>query len=110
MSLCLVRSPLRLAEERIFLCFSALLCTCIISEGFPTSGNDRIRNKRVEDIRKPVFPVVYAIGYFNFFTLFEAVDKSMSADKVELINVAFLLENTPIKVIYIELPEFRTSE
>ena len=69
-----------------------------------------ILKNRVEDIRKPVFPVVYDIRYFHFFTLFEAVDKSMSADKVELINVAFLPKNTPIKVIYIELPEFRTFE
>ena len=34
----------------------------------------------------------------------------MSADIVELIYVAFLPKNTPIKVIYIELPEFKNLQ
>ena len=59
-------------------------------------------------ISESLYVPVYDIRYFHFFTLFEAVDKSVSADKVELINVAFLPKNTPIKVIDIELPEFRT--
>ncbi len=44
------------------------------------------------------------------FSLLESIYKFMSANKIELIDVAFLLKNTPIKVIYIELPEFRTLE
>ena len=44
------------------------------------------------------------------FSLLESIDKFMSANKIELIDVTFLLKNTPIKVIYIELPEFRTFE
>jgi hypothetical protein len=41
-------------------------------------------------------------------TLPESIDESMSTDKIKLINVAFLLKNTPIEVVYIKLPEIRT--
>ena len=69
-----------------------------------------ILKNRIEDIRKLVLPVVYDIRDFHLFSLLESIDKFMSADKIEFIDVAFLLKNTPIKVIYIELPEFRTFE
>jgi hypothetical protein len=39
--------------------------------------------------------------------LLEPIDELMRADKIELINVAFLLKNTPVKVIYIKLQEIR---
>ena len=34
----------------------------------------------------------------------------MSTDKIKLIDAAFLLKNTPIEVINVKLPEFRTFE
>lgn len=41
-------------------------------------------------------------------TLPESIYEFMRTDKIKLINVAFLLENTPIEVVYIKLPEIRT--
>lgn len=62
----------------------------------------------IEDIRKLVLLVVYDIRDFHLFSLLETIDKFMSTDKIKLIDVAFLLKNTPIEVVYIKLPEFRT--
>ena len=57
-----------------------------------------------------VLPGVYDIRYIYLFSLLESIDKFMSTDKIKLIDVAFLLKNAPIEVIYIKLPEFRTFE
>lgn len=69
-----------------------------------------ILENSIEYIRKLVLLVVYNIRNFHLFSLLESIDKFMSANKIELIDVAFLLKNTPIKIIHIELPEFRTFE
>ena len=40
-------------------------------------------------------------------TLLESIDEFMCADKIELINVAFLLKDASIEVVYVKLPEVR---
>jgi hypothetical protein len=64
----------------------------------------------IENIRKPVLLVVYDKRDVHVHTLLESIDEFMGTDKKEFINIAFLLEDASIEVIYIKLPEIRAFE
>jgi len=69
-----------------------------------------ILKNRIEDIRKVVLLIVYEIRYLHVYTLLESIDEFMCTDKIELINVAFLLKDASIEVVYVKLPEVRAFE
>ena len=50
------------------------------------------------------------IRYLHVYTLLESIDELVCADKIEFINVAFLLKDASIEVVYVKLPEVRAFE
>jgi len=64
----------------------------------------------IEDIRELVLLIVYDIRYLHVYTLLESIDEFMCADKIEFIDVAFLLKDASIEVVYVKLPEVRAFE
>lgn len=44
------------------------------------------------------------------YTLLESIDEFMCADKIEFINLAFLLKDASIEVVYVKLPEVKAFE